>query len=130
MAGEDQFGWDEKVVTSIAWKCYKIANARIKQTALITKISNDLLPTAARMCKMHLQTASKCPVCEEVETFDHLLRCESETQEQWQRSVTGTLRKVMLKYRTHDDIIQCFVECIDQWFCQGFVLPDDHPLEF
>ena len=76
MAGEDQFGWDEKVVTSIAWKCYKIANARIKQTALITKISNDLLPTAARMCKMHLQTALKCPVCEEVETFDHLLRCE------------------------------------------------------
>ena len=123
----DRFGWNETVVTSIAWKCYKLANKRIKRTSLVTKISNDLLPTAARMCKMHLQTASKCAQCDEVETFDHIVRCECESRAQWRRSVTGDLRKTMLRYSTHDDIIQCMIECVDQWFKDGFVIPEDHP---
>ena len=68
-----QFGWDAEAVELISWKCFKLAKTRIGRTTLLTKISNDLLPTAARLTKMRLQTASKCCLCEEVETFDHIL---------------------------------------------------------
>ena len=68
-----RFGWDATTVKSISLKCFKLAKARIGCTTLLTKISNDLLPTAARMSKMRLQTASKCCMCEEVEAFDHIL---------------------------------------------------------
>ena len=74
--------------------------------------------------------ASKCAQCDEVETFDHIIRCRCKSRQQWRRSVTGTLWKTMLKYNTHDNIIQCFIECLDQWFCNGFVILDDHAAFF
>ena len=36
----------------------------------------------------------------------------------------------MLGSGTHDDLIQCVIECLDQWFTQGYVLPDIHPVRF
>jgi hypothetical protein len=47
-----KFGWSNETITGIAWKCLKLlAIQRINQDVLLTKICNDLLPTAAALCK-------------------------------------------------------------------------------
>jgi hypothetical protein len=41
-----KFGWSNETITGIAWKCLKLAIQRINRDVLLTKICNDLLPTA------------------------------------------------------------------------------------
>ena len=44
--------------------------------------------------------------------------------------MTGTICKTMLQYQTHDNVIQCFIECIDQWFRTGTIVTESHPEQF
>jgi hypothetical protein len=46
-----KFGWSDEIVTSIAWKRSSLAIPRINRDVILTKICNDLLPTATTLYK-------------------------------------------------------------------------------
>jgi hypothetical protein len=41
-----RFEWSDSTITSIAWKSFQLAVQRIRRDVLITKVCNDILPTA------------------------------------------------------------------------------------
>jgi hypothetical protein len=47
-----QFGWPNETIEIIARKCLSLAIQQINQDVLITKVCNDLLPTADTLCKI------------------------------------------------------------------------------
>jgi hypothetical protein len=55
--------WD-----GISWKCLSLAIKRINRDVLITKVCNDLFPTADTLCKMKYQHHDTCILCHQPET--------------------------------------------------------------
>jgi hypothetical protein len=51
-----KFGWSDKIVTSIVWKSLGLTIPRINRDVILTKICNDLLPTATDPCHPRLDT--------------------------------------------------------------------------
>ena len=125
-----RFGWNEFVVDSILWKSLKLAVVRIIRTAVVTKLCNDLLPTSARISKWNMRSCPKCScgVCDK--TFDHIIRCGASSCVKWRTTYLCKLRETMLTYKTNEELVQCFIECIDQWFIHDEVDPAKHPKVF
>jgi hypothetical protein len=59
-----RFGWSDTTISSIAWMSFKLAVNRIQRDVLITKVCNDLLPTAEALCKREYQSHDKCVLCQ------------------------------------------------------------------
>ena len=126
----EKFKWRVETVMMIAWKCLRLARPRLNQTVLTTKIINDILPNAKRLHRMGSHPLPLCSECDETETFNHILQCNSKPRQQWCSSYMCALRRLLLEANTHDDIIQCLIECLDQWFKCGVACPSHHPDEF
>ena len=125
-----RFDWRDSVFGSISWESFRTAMRRIRQDTVLTKICNDILPTNKRLWQIGFSTTDRCCCCDEIETFDHILTCDGESRLKWRHGFTCGLHKKMIGSGTHDDLIQCMIECLDQWFTQGHVLLDRHPLQF
>jgi hypothetical protein len=59
-----KFAWSDEAVTMIAWKSL----LRINRDVVITKICNDLLPTAETLYKRNYQNHNTCILCSKRET--------------------------------------------------------------
>lgn len=79
---------------------------------------------------MGLHLVVKCPQCDMDKTFVHMLWCSFNGGAKRCSTFTCSLQKTMLAYTTHDNIIQCIVACLDQWFEDGEVIPFCHPVTF
>jgi hypothetical protein len=80
-----RFEWPNEVIEIISWKCLSLAIQRINRDVLITKVCNDLLPTAATLCKMKYQHHDTCILCHQQETRDHIIRCTATTRIKWRQ---------------------------------------------
>jgi hypothetical protein len=58
-----RFDWPNVTIELIAWKCLSLAIQQINRDVLITKVCNDLLPTAGKLCKMKYQNHDTCILC-------------------------------------------------------------------
>ena len=86
-----RFKWSEYTLTSIAWKCFRLATMRISRTAVLTKLCNDLFPTSMRLQRQGYYGTSRCITCKYKETFDHIIRCKSAAREEWRVKVNCEL---------------------------------------
>jgi hypothetical protein len=88
-----RFSWPEDIIEVIAWKCLSLAIQRIDRDVLITKVCNDLLPTADTLCKMRYQYHDTCILCHNHETRDHIIRCTAPSKVRWRQLCICALRK-------------------------------------
>jgi hypothetical protein len=58
-----RFEWPNETIEIISWKCLSLAIQRINRDVLITKVCNDLLPTATTLCRMKYQHNDTCILC-------------------------------------------------------------------
>jgi len=65
---QNRFGWADDVIGVIAWKCLALATRRISRTVILTKVCNDLLPTAVTLQEHKYQHHNRCSVCDCIET--------------------------------------------------------------
>ena len=112
-----KFGWSNDTITGIVWKCLKLATQRINRDVLLTKICNDLLPTATVLRKRKYPNSDKCVMCNKQETRDHMMICEAQSQIKWRRSCMSAIRKQMDKMGTESElkvmISTAIAECLE-----------------
>jgi hypothetical protein len=70
-----------------------LAIQRINRDVLITKVCNDLLPTADTLCKMKYQHHDTCILCHQHETRDHTIRCTAPSRIKLRHQYICALRK-------------------------------------
>ena len=70
---QKQYKWSDSVINIIAWKSLALAIERIDRNVLITKICNKYLPTNAHLKKIGYHNSSKCPLCKQDETSEHII---------------------------------------------------------
>jgi hypothetical protein len=112
---QNKFGWSNETVTGIAWKCLKLAIQRINRDVLITKVCNDLLSTAAALCKRKYQNNDTCAMCDQRETRDHMLICEAQSRIKWRRSSMTALRNRLEYMETENELKETLSTVIAEW---------------
>jgi hypothetical protein len=74
---QNKFGWSGTIINTIAWKSLSLAVRRINRSVILTKVSNDLLPTAETLKKYNYQNSNNCVLCDKTETRDHMIQCKA-----------------------------------------------------
>jgi hypothetical protein len=74
---QNRFGWADDIIGIIAWKCLALAAQRINRTVLLTKVCNDLLPTALTLQEQTYQGSNRCSLCYYIDTRDHMIQCKA-----------------------------------------------------
>ena len=87
-----RFGWSDTTISSIAWMSFKLAVNRIRRDVLVTKVCNDLLPTAEALCKRKYQSQVRS-VSTTGETRNHIIRCTSPSRIKTCTQLLGALRR-------------------------------------
>ncbi|OEU15138.1 hypothetical protein FRACYDRAFT_239817 [Fragilariopsis cylindrus CCMP1102] len=127
---QNKFGWSNDTITGIAWKCLKLATRRINRDVLLTKICNDLLPTATVLRKRKYQNSDECVMCNKQETRDHMMLCEAQSRIKWRRSCMSAIRKQMDKMETEPELKELISTAIAEWLETGQVDISKHPIKY
>jgi len=94
-----RFSWSNEIIEVIAWKCLSLAIQRIDRDVLITKVCNDLLPTAETLYKMRYQHHDTCILCHNQETRDHIIRCKSMSRIKWRQKYICISGREWIRWR-------------------------------
>jgi hypothetical protein len=125
-----RFSWSKEIIEVIAWKCLSLAIRRIDRDVLITKVCNDLLPTAETLYKMRYQHYDTCILCHNQETRDHIIRCKSPSRIKWRQKYIIDLRKRMDKMETEFAINETLSTAIAEWLETGEVDVSKYPIKY
>ena len=125
-----RFGWPNETIEIIAWKCLSLAIQRIDRDVLVTKVCNDLLPTAETLYKMKYQFHDTCVLCNNQESRDHIIRCTSPSRIEWRKKYIGALRKRLNKLETSFSLRETISSAVAEWLETGQVDISKYPLKY
>jgi hypothetical protein len=125
-----KFQWSNEIIETISWKCLSLAIQRINRDVLITKICNDLLPTAETLCKMKYQHHDTCILCNNHETRDHMIRCTAPSRIKWRNQYIKAIRTKLNKIETEFSITEALCSAIAAWLEHGEVDISKFPIRF
>jgi hypothetical protein len=125
-----RFEWSDLTIQTIAWKCLSLAIQRIRQDVLVTKVCNELLPTAATLYKRNYQNHDECILCQQHETIEHMLRCDFPTRIKWRIQFMCALRKRLEYLETEFSIGETLCTAISEWLETGIVNVHNYPPRF
>ena len=122
-----RFEWNEEIVNIISWKSLSLAVQRIQRDVLLTKVCNDLLPTAVTLHKMQYQNNDTCVMCNQRETRDHIMLCRSPSRIKWKRKLIGSMRKRLEYLETEFEIGEAMCRAVAEWLETGTVDETKYP---
>jgi len=127
---QNRFGWSDDVIHSIAWKCLTLAARRINRSVLMTKVCNDLLPTAVTLQQQKYQYSDRCNMCDGVETRDHMIQCKAESRAAWRVRFMTALRRKMKALSTKFEVEETLGTALCDWMEHGRVEISKFPPKF
>ncbi len=110
-----RFEWSNDTIGIIAWKSLSLAIQRIQRNVLITKVCNDLLPTAATLYKQRYQEHDTCVLCQREETREHLVRCPADSRLRCRRHMLQAIRKRLDHLETEFAITETICTAVAEW---------------
>jgi len=125
-----RFEWADSTLQTIAWKCLSLAIQRIRRDVLVTKVCNELLPTAETLYRRKYQNHDTCILCNNRETIEHMLRCKSASRIKWKIQFMCALRKRLEYLETEFSIGETLCTSISEWLETGTVDVDKYPARF
>jgi hypothetical protein len=125
-----RFEWSNDTIGIIAWKSLSLAIQRIQRNVLITKVCNDLLPTAATLYKQRYQEHDTCVLCQREETREHLVRCPADSRLRWRRHMLQAIRKRLDHLETEFAITETICTALAEWLEYGTVDVEKYPQRF
>ena len=127
---QDKFGWSSPTTTTIAWKSLSCGIRRLGRHCLVTKICNDLLPTAVTLQKWKYQTHDTCCLCGQTETREHLYLCRHHSRIQWKIRFMNALRACLLHLQTQPGLIDTLCSSLTDWLDNGRVDSNKYPVKY
>jgi hypothetical protein len=119
-----------ETIEIISWKCLSLAIQRINRDVLITKVCNDLLPTADTLCKMRYQNHDTCILCNQHETRDHIIRCTTPLRIKWRQQYICALRKRLETIEIELAIKETLSMAMAEWLEAGEVNVSNYPVQY
>ena len=127
---QDKFRWSSPTTTIIAWKSLSCGIRRIGRQCLVTKICNDLLPTAVTLQRWKYQTHDTCCLCGQQETRKHLFLCLHPSRIKWKLRYMNALRARLLQLHTNHGLTDVMCSTITDWLDNGTVNAHKYPDKF
>ena len=124
---QDKYQWTDATTEWIAWKSLSCGICRIQRPSLITKICNDLLPTATILKKWKYQAHDYCSLCGLPETNAHIYICCHNSRIKWRRALLKDVRTTLQSLKTKNSITETFSTALSEWFDTGQVDIDKYP---
>jgi hypothetical protein len=113
---QQRYQWDNTCIDTIDWQSYTQAISRFRSRRIqITKLCNDLLPTARWVNRYDSLTTEHCFHCGDPEDRDHIIRCSHDSRKKWRVTLFTALR------RTHDSpennpyLLDLLIDGINAW---------------
>jgi hypothetical protein len=125
-----RFEWPNETIEIISWKCMSLAIQRINRDVLITKVCNDLLPTAKTLCRMKYQHHDTCILYHQQETRDHIIRCTAPSRIKWRQQYICALRKSLDTIETEFALQETLSTAIAEWLETGDVNVSNYPIKY
>jgi hypothetical protein len=108
-----RYQWTDQIYNDIDWDAF--SKTRKKMDTLhtfITKLVTGWLPVNHRQARIE-HIPSKCPLCPQEETVDHLAQCPSRNH--WQQDFISRFRKTMKEQRTCPNIQDEILQASTSW---------------
>jgi hypothetical protein len=96
----------------------------------ITKFVNHILPSNSKLHQQDKQHPLKCPLCNEIETNNHISACTNPRRAKLRNKMLRTLRKTMEKTETHIQVQEIILQGIKAAITEGIKTVDDNQLSF
>ena len=119
--------WSDFTITQISWNSLKIALNRLQRPVLLTKICNDLLPTAYVLKRQQFHNKDSCPLCGAQETTQHLFQCQHPRRIKWKRKFISDLRKLLKHMHTQLQLTETLCQAITCWLDSKPIEISDYP---
>jgi hypothetical protein len=120
---QDRFQWTDESTQSIDWAAYTQAVGRFSTRRIqITKLCNDILPTARWANRYDTLTTSHCFHCGEPEDRDHMLLCTHGTRVKWRNDLLVHLRKSHDSTESDPQLLDILIDGLYGWFT-------NHPID-
>ena len=127
---QDKFGWSTSTTTAIAWKSLSCGIRRMGRHCLVTKICNDLLPTASTLHRWKYQNHDTCCLCGQTETREHLYLCSHPSRIKWKIRYMTALRACLIHLQTKPGLIDTLCSSITDWLDNGWVDSSKYPVKY
>jgi hypothetical protein len=126
-----RFKWSAPVAATIDWQAYKQTIGRFRtQRVQVTKLCNDLLPTARWANRYESLTTEHCIHCGEIEDRDHIIQCSFEPRKTWRNSLLSKLRKAHDSDSTDHYLVDILVNGLHAWFRGSVLCPLRYPKRY
>jgi hypothetical protein len=108
--------WDSTCILTIDWKAYNQAVSRFGSRRIqITKLCNDLLPTARWVNRYDSLTTIDCLHCGLPEDRDHLLQCSFPPRVKWRAKLISDLRKAHSSTENNPYLLDILIDGVHSW---------------
>ena len=87
----------------------------------MTKVCNDILPTASTLQKWNYQETDECVLCHQHEDRDHLIRCNGTSRLLWRIKFIVALRRTLIKKNTQWQLSDVICTSLTEWMDKRYV---------
>lgn len=126
-----RFKWCPLVADTVDWDAYTQTIGRFRsQRVQITKLCNDLLPTARWAHRYDSLTTEHCLHCGEIENRDHIIICSYAPRQRWRSALLSKLRKSHDSDSNDHYLSDILVNGLHAWFQGTTLSPDRYPKRY
>jgi hypothetical protein len=110
-----RYSWTPQIVAVINWDAHgKALRRHLYKRSHLVKHIHGLLPTNAQLHRSDPRR-SKCPSCQCIESWQHILRCQSESHVAWYKDTTKTMEKTCKDLGTTPRLTALLLEALREW---------------
>jgi hypothetical protein len=128
---QKRYKWDTNCIETIDWKSYTQAISRFHSRRIqITKLCNDLLPTARWANRYDSLTTEHCLQCGELEDRDHIICCRHISRTKWRATLLTTLRQVHDSPENNPYLLDILIDGLHSWMTSIPFLSSRYPRRY
>jgi hypothetical protein len=128
---QERFKWSDQCVNTVNWTAYTQAIGRYRTRRIqITKLCNDLLPTARWVHRYDKLTTDHCLHCGETEDRDHIIRCTFATRRLWRNDLLVHLRATHSSNECDPRLLDILIDGLHTWFSHSTVDSSRYPRSY
>ena len=123
--------WTPECLEMVDWEAHtQLVSKFHSQRVQVTKLCNDLLPTARWANRYDHITTKHCIHCGETEDRDHLLRCIHVTRCTWRGELLSHLRRKHDNQASNPYLLDILVDGLHSWFTSKQVDTTRYPRRY
>ena len=110
-----RYSWTPHIVAVVNWDAHgKALRRHLNKRTHLVKLVHGLLPTNAKLHGFDPRR-SKCPSCQCIESWQHILRCQSASHVAWYKDMTQTLENKCKDLGTTPRLTAFLLQALCEW---------------